>query len=415
MASLKTLPPWLLLLLLGVGILLNAALFNISYTILYQGSTDFVPTWYAAKFWLEEGLSPYDVRIGQASQEDIYGRPAQGEDDLFLFFYPFYVMFYFLPFGLLEYQLAAALYIFLLFWGLLLTLGLNLHLLKWLPSPGMLALLVLWTVLAYFSVRGLLLAQHAFLAYVGQMLALWALYHQRPSLAAIGLIVATVKPQMGILTVPLMLLWAWQYGQHRAVWGFLAGFGALMALSFVLQPTWFGDWLGQVATYEDSTATLATAQILAYDLFPAALARPGHYLLGLLFLAPLAPALYALLWQKTGPAQLLWVYCLAMACTLLVAPRTATTYYVALYPALYVWAALLIRAGGGRVATVAGLALIFGYWALHFATVPPRDEGGAGREAAVVYVVFPLLIWGSLLIYRQPWRELLAPLYSHKA
>jgi hypothetical protein len=56
---------------------------NYQYALQNPGGNDFLARWMGAKYWVMEGVSPYDERVSLASQNMIYGHPAdisQGED-----------------------------------------------------------------------------------------------------------------------------------------------------------------------------------------------------------------------------------------------------------------------------------------------------------------------------------------------
>lgn len=393
-------PIYLLLVVLAVGFI--GATFWISYDVLSQGSTDLYPTWQAGKFFWEEGISPYDDRIGEASQDQIYGRPAKDGEDQFHFVYPFYSIFHigFLP--LVSFQLAAGIYIELLLVGMLLALAMTLHTAQWLPSPIVLAVLLLFTLLGYFTVRGLLLAQPGMLVYVLHVASLWAIFKRYDALAGVLLAASTLKPQNSFLVVPLVILWAWTNHRRQIIRAFAIIFATLMIFSFLLEPTWFGDWLSRVNGYAGYAETYPTTYILA-DVFPS----PFNSALYMIFSGLLV--LWMLYHWKNllgEGRQLLWVFFLTATVTLLISPRTATTSYVELYPVIYLTAMLMTRQKQTLWVIIAGLLLIFGYWALHIGTVPPKDEGGAGGEARIVYVVFPSLVFFLLWIYRREWPQL---------
>jgi hypothetical protein len=387
----------------------NVALFYIIYQNLTPGSTDLYPRWIGAKMFFEGGISPYDERVGIASQTEIYGQPARPDQDQVLFAYPFYAVFYIGPLVLVSYQLAAAIYMYIMLLTLLGAMTLWLHLMHWLPSPPMLAWLILWTVVGYFSVRGVLLAQLAIIGYGGHLLAVWGIYQRWDVLAGLGLALAVIKPQTGYLIVPLLLLWALRERRWRLVGSFGAGFGLLMLGSFLLYPPWFGEWWDQIRAYENYTETLSAAQIIAQQLPDGliSLAYAGFIVgLGL-------PLLWV--WKQIlvdrQQAYFLWAYALTLLYSMSVAPRTATTYYVEFYPILYMTAWLWATQGRSWWVYTLGTGLLVGYWMLHIATVPPPSEGNdAGLEAPIVYVILPALMWVLVWVYRQAWvKQLPAP------
>jgi hypothetical protein len=403
-----------LLLIAAILIPFIIAVYIVCYQTLHEGSTDFLPRWAGAYVYFEEGISPYDKRVGEISQNAIHGRLAEEGEDQVLFAYPFYMIFHVGPLVLVEYRVAAAIYQVILVLCMLGSLGLTLNLLGWLPSPVNLALLIIWTITSYFAVRGVLLAQPALEAYFLHMLALWGIYRKQDGLAGMALALATIKPQTGYLIVPLLLIWAWRFHHRKLVWYFAGAFGLMMLLSFLMLPSWFGDWMDQVFAYEDYTATYPVAHIVAHSLpgIPESIENGAYVLLSI---ALVLPILY--LWKKTWDggqeSQFLWLYFLTMLVSQMIAPRVATTYYVELYPVLYITVLILSRRRQQLLILMGWLAMLIGYWLLHLLTVPDAQEYGQGLESPFVYVVFPLMILGLLWYYRAKWWQLDTPPISY--
>lgn len=410
------LPPYFWLLALGFMLLVVAATFPLIYQNLTRGSTDLYPTWQGARLFWEEGISPYDEQVGQQSQVAIYGHPAEGDEDEFQFVYPFHSIFHIGPLALLDFQLAAAIYMQGLLLGLLLVLSLVCHALGWLPKPLTLGLLILWTVLGYFSVRGLLLAQPGLAAYLLHMLAFWAILRGRDRLAGAALALSTLKPQLGFLLLPILLIWAWQNGRASLVYSFTLSFALLMGLSFLLLPSWFGDWIDRVFNYAGyshvtSPATYYIAH--AFGLLPDGLANTLYaFLAGLLLLSLLW--LWLPLWRGRGQEAWLWAFFYTQTITLLIAPRVATTSYVELLPVLYLTVLLWEKRRRFGWIYAGGLLSLLGFWLLHIATVPAVGQAGYGREAPVVYVIFPLMIFVLLLYNRREYLAYSAQLTTAK-
>jgi hypothetical protein len=389
---------------LALGVmLLTAITFYIIYQNLTVGSTDFFPSWKAAELFFKEGISPYNERIGIESQQMIYGRLAKGDDDRFLYYYPHYMIFMIAPLAFLDYQAAAAIFITLLLAGILLSLGLQLVILRWLPSPLTLATLALYVIVNYLSIRGLLLAQPTLVAYAMHTIALWGMLRGHEYIAGTALALSTIKPQTGYLVVPLLLLWAWRNQQRGMVGSFIIVFGGLCGISFVFQPSWLFDWLDQVNAYADTTSTIATVQIItqAIESIPDTIQTAAQVIISLLLAIPVLTFWKQALWDKKTD-EFLWGYCLNMTYSLTVAPRVATTYYVEMYFVLVVVSMILSLQQRTKWVYLATLTLTLGYWALHIATVrSANDPGESGREAPIVYLVFPLLIWILLWGFRQ--------------
>jgi hypothetical protein len=326
-------------LILGILFVLMTVVTHDVFTAPYPGHNDFVSRYIPLRaFWLE-GIDPYsDVATARIHQV-IYGRAALPTEDPGLFAYPFYILFVLLPVMPLDYAWASAVFMVALEFMLLGALFALLDLFQWRPKPILLGVLLLFTLLSYFPMRGLLLGQPGVVVYGLQVGVLWALAKKRDGLAGVLLALSTIKPQMGYLFVPLIGLW----GLFTARWHFVglsAGtFGALILASFVFLPSWFSEWLAQVALYPTYTALGSPLWILAHyawldkDPITGLWGVQGGFgaVLDLLFSAMaygyLAWAWWGVLIQGKRE-RVLWAIALTLIMTHLVAPRTATPHYV---------------------------------------------------------------------------------------
>ncbi|MCB9437783.1 MAG: DUF2029 domain-containing protein [Anaerolineales bacterium] len=367
---------------------------------LIKGSTDIYPTWYGAKHFWEDGLSPYDDRVGEASQQAIYGRPATATEDEVRFVYPLYFIFYFGPLGFLSFELAASIFMEILLLLMGATLALSLYTLRWLPKPLTLGISILYTLVSYFSVRGLLLGQPAFLAFGLHIGAYWAIAHRHDRAAGILLALSTIKPQTGYLIVPLLLLWAWQNDRRSIVYSFGSMFGALLGVSWILLPSWFGEWMERVFHYSSYVANFPTTHIISHLILPEQLGDIAQALLSIFILVPVAHFWWRAIVLRDSQS-LLWGLMLTMAASLLISPRVATTSYVELNPVVYVALMFLEKRRLWGWLSVGTIAFMVAYWILHIATVPEE----VGREAPIVYVVFPTIIYLWLLVQQSAWKD----------
>ena len=112
MANLRSAFGIVLTLLLICLVVAGLTYANFNFSNLYPGGNDFLARWNGARYWLVEGISPYDERVSRDTQQKIYGHvadPAKGEDKNH-FVYPLPSMLFFGLFGLLDYPLARALW-----------------------------------------------------------------------------------------------------------------------------------------------------------------------------------------------------------------------------------------------------------------------------------------------------------------
>ena len=248
---------------------------------------------------------------------------------------------------------------------------------RWRPRPLLLAVIILWMLTNYFSVRALMLGQVGVVVYFFEVLALWALAHRRDGLAGVALALSTLKPQMGYLLIPFLLLWAFRARRWPVIVGFGAALALLMGASFLLQPSWLVDWLDQMRLYPQYTAraypdTGSPVWIVVQHYL--GLGEGAVRVVDVLFYGLLAWAWYdVLLRGRSERAD--WALMLTLVITHLVALRTATTHFVVFYIPLIFYLRELARGIHGRAWLVGGvlLALFILPWAQFLITVQGRD------------------------------------------
>ena len=188
------------------------------------------------------------------TQRAIYGRLALPNEDQNRMLYPFYSILIYGPFVLIaDYPLARALYITLLQIALLAGVILCLRLLRWQPPTGLVAFVLILSLLYYHDARGIIIGQFAILAFVAIAVTLFLLQRQHDLGAGAFLTRTTIKPTLVFLVVPFLLLW----GSARRRWNFVVGFSGTLAMlivgSFIVLATWFGDWLYRLTQYAGYT------------------------------------------------------------------------------------------------------------------------------------------------------------------
>ncbi|NWG16360.1 MAG: DUF2029 domain-containing protein [Chloroflexi bacterium] len=367
------------------------------FTARYPGLNDFMSRWEGARAYWIDGLNPYGEQASLNIQTRIYGRAVvQGEDPGY-FAYPFYTVFLVWPLVYLPYAWASAAWMALLAASLIGSLLLLLNLLRWQPSAPLLAALALWALFFYFSARGLILGQPGTLVVFLEILAIWGLARGQNRLAGAALALSTLKPQMGFLMVPFLLLWGWRARRRSFLAAFAVVFGAALLASFIFLPSWLGDWLAQLSLYPSYTALGSPVWIVT------------QYYLGLGSLAEYAvtAALAGwMLWAWWGvlvgkkDTRLLWTLALTLTVTHLIAPRTATPHYVVFFlPLVFYFSRLARWWWGGLWVALLLAALVLLPW-LHFVATVTGEF-----EHPTLYLPLPfgilLLLWPTRRMW---WR-----------
>ncbi|MCA0452530.1 MAG: DUF2029 domain-containing protein [Chloroflexi bacterium] len=362
----------------------------------YPGHNDFMSRWEGARsFWID-GLNPYGEQASLNIQEQIYGRPVEAGEDPGYFAYPMYTAILVWPLVYMDYAWASAIWMVVLGACLLVSLFMLIDLFQWRVKPWLLGLLCIWVLFFYYSARGLILGQVGVVVYFLELLTLWSLVKKRDGLAGVVLALSTVKPQMGFLIVPFLLLWALRYRRWRFITWFVGAMVLLLGVSFVLLPSWLSDWLGQLGLYTSYTALGSPVWIIT------------SYYLGLgnwaeLLVAGLIGLTMLMSWYwllKDRPEQFMWAAVLTLTVTHLIAPRTATPHYVVFIIPLIFYFAILVkhnrRRGNLWVALILLVSLVVPW--IHFLlTVVDQFEHPS------IYLPLPIIMFVLLWWTRELW------------
>lgn len=388
-----------------VGVLavltVNVIITHNVFTEPFPGHNDFMSRWEGARSFFVDGLSPYSEQASLNIQYRIYGRPVIENEDPGFFVYPFYVVFAILPTVYMDYAWASAVWMVFLEVCLIAALLLLLDLFHWQPAPPLFGLLLLWSLGDYFAARGLFLGQPSHVVYVLQIATIWALYRNRDVWAGGLLALSTLKPQMGYLLLPLLLLWALRVKRWRFVQAFGGVFAALLLVSFISEPSWFTDWIEQVRLYPEYTAaaypdTGSPAWIVMQHYLN--LGKVGEWALNLVFLLPMLWAWYTLL-VRQRQERFLWTIALTLIVTHLIALRTATPHFVVFNLAILFYVRDKQRSRGSWWAAGIILILFVFSWAQFIITV----QGRASLEHPSLFLPLPFLLFAIVWFTRRLW------------
>jgi hypothetical protein len=353
----------------------------------HPGHNDFMSRWEGARSYWQDGLNPYGKQASLNIQQRIFGRAAREGEDPGFFAYPFYTVFLVWPLVYVSYAWASAIWMVALEACLIAALVLLLDLFRWRPSPWLLALLLIWTLLNYFAARGLILGQPGHVVYFMQVATLWALAKGRDRLAGVALALSTIKPQMGFLLVPFLLLWAWRARRWRFIGAFAAIWGGLMIASFALLPSWLSDWIDQLRRYPSYTAFGSPVWIVTRKYL--GLGAAGEWAANLILWAVMLWAWYGALFLRQAE-RVDWAIMLTLTITHLSAARTATPHFVVFtIPLVFYFRALSRETQRGALwVALILLALLVWPWAQFLLTI----EGDFEHSSLYLPLPFGMLI-----------------------
>jgi hypothetical protein len=375
---------------LGILALAGLTWTNYRYASQNPGGNDFLPRWMGTRIYLENGWSPYSRETSREIQKMVYGRGARQGEDQVLFVYPFYSFILFAPFALVDdYIWARALWMTALEIGLVVLTMQGLALTRWKPPRYLLAVFLLFSVLWYHGFRPVINGNAAILVGVLVALALQCIRTEQDALAGLLLALATIKPQMVVLLIPFVLLWALSQQRWALIATTLGSLAFLVAVSSLLMPNWILDNLRQIAAYPEYTQPGTPGGIFAL-VWPGFGRQLGWALTGIMTLVLVVEWLSA--WGKDY-RWFLWTAYLTLVITNLIGVRTATENFIALSPGLALVFATWDQRWGraGRWFVWASMMLLFaGLWILFLRTLTPGVEHPI--QHPIMFFPFPLFM-----------------------
>jgi hypothetical protein len=369
-------------------------LFYVNYDFSQKnpGGADSVPRWLGTKAFFYEGISPYSNIVSERSQIFITGRLAEGKEDRQLFVYPFYVVIFYLPFIWLPFNVARAIWMVLTELSIIGITIFSIKLYKWNPPVWLLGISIGLSLLMYNSIRTIILWQMAGLVAFLIIFSIWALKEKKDVLAGIAMALATIKPQMVFLILPLLVIWTLRY-RRRFVISLSITLIILIGISFVIEPTWVSLMLKQIKDYPDYTITPSILFIFS-GLFPVGL---NIIIRWLLFITLFGWMLWE--WKIVFFEKLNIDYAIALSLliTNIIIIRTATTNYLMMLPVFfYIFSIAEKEYSKLSYLPVLGMELtyFFGAWIIFALTVNKGVETWPG------YFPMPVLLMCGLIWVR---------------
>jgi hypothetical protein len=389
---------------IGIIILVLIALVGLTwanyvYALSNPGGNDFLSHWLGTRLFLMEGQSPYSEATSIAIQRFINEEQfANSVEDQVLFVYPFYSIYLFAPYSLIaEFDVARALMMTTMEISLILLVAASLSLARWKVGAIILAVLLIFALLWYHSVRPLVNGNVSILCALFIAASFLAIRAEQDGLAGFLLALSTIKPQMVILLVVFVLIWSASHQRWALVWSLLGSLALLIASTSLFIPNWIWQNLVQIFAYS-SKITLSTPGTILVEWIPGVGKQLGWAITFLIA--------GFLVWEWRGAwgkdfHWFFWVACLTLVGTNFIGIPTSTVNYIALFPALILVLATLDRDWGLIGKILIGLSLVglfFGLWWFFLITVNPVEQT---TQQSVMF--FPLPIYLLVTLYWVRW------------
>jgi hypothetical protein len=380
---------------------------NMQFSRAAPGGNDFLARWMGARYWLLDGVNPYDEEVSLATQNVVYGRPADPEkgEDIAAFAYPLTSMLFFAPFGYMNYTLARAIWMTILELCLPVLTLVSIRIADWTPSRRTLGFFLLFSVIWYHGFRAVVLGQFAVIEALLMAGALLAIKRQSDSLAGVLLGLTISKPQMVVLLIPFVLIWAVSMRRWKIIGWTLGTIIGQVVLFLIVMPDWPMRWLQQVFAYPGYTSPGSPVSVL-FGYLSDSPSRITMIVSGIL-LVYLAWEWFRALAKPDRWFQ--WTAALTIVITTLVSPRTATTNFLAMFPAFCIILWTIQGRWSARANLVVLLLLIVLLivpWTVFILTVDGYLEN------PVMHPPLPILTFAGLLWVR--WWFVQAPSLIHR-
>jgi hypothetical protein len=384
-----------------------------SITSRYPAGIDFYERWRGSNAFWVEGLNPYSPAVTHSIEMGMYGQPADPGQKQFPgdFLYPFHVVVILAPLSVVPYELAEAVWAVLTATLCVISFVAMTDLFKWRYPRWLLVFGVLWSIFFYPSMRGIIIGQIGTVVGCLLIISFWAQVKGYDRLAGILLALSTMKPQVVLLAIPFLLLYGLFYRRWRFLWSAALTFIVLVGVSFILLPSWLGDFLNQVLNYHSFTVVDSTIKqlVIRIGLPPVS----ELVISGLLFCVLLWAWYQVLLRGRQDRA--IWTVALTFTLSNLILSPTATPHFVVLIIVFVFYFAYLARlqwVWGPILALVAMAFSIVLPWWLAIATLDIR------AESPINYIPLPLisliLLLSTANLWWKPSREFPAEIANER-
>lgn len=254
----------ILLLLIIVGLFIFG---NLQYTAKNPGGNDFLVHWVGTQSFVKEGISPYSDDVALRIQNLVYGRPAQSGEHELRVAYPFYSVFLFLPFSLIDdFTVARALWMTLLEFLIIISTIMMIRMVNWKPNFLISFLIIVFSLFWYHGLRSIINGNAVVFILFLIILSIYAIIHKQDELAGICLALITIKPQVVFAFIIFLVFWSLANRRYKVIFWFLGSLIALIILGLFILPSWPMEFIREVFRYPGynppGTPATALAEIL---------------------------------------------------------------------------------------------------------------------------------------------------------
>ncbi len=383
------------LMLLGLFILASL-IFYFAYTSQRDAVADFFIEWKGTQVALEGG-NPYSDETTRQIQLGSKGRLVEPGEDQLAFVYPYWRIFFSIPIAGLNYPWASAIWLGFILTFYIGALFLTGRAVGWRPKSAQASSgYYLALIFAFPAFSSLMLGQSALLVAALLGGVYYCLKINATAWAGSLLALATVKPQLTLVLIPLLLLRALWRREWRFIAGFFITLAVLAGISFAMYPAWFSEFVAVASRYPGYKRSL-TGPGFTFDWLGGGLATVVGWAVWLV----VAVGGLWLWWRYTQaePAETKpglsydLAFSIGLILTLLLPPQTNISNPVLLFMPLTL---IFARLRGGLYGLLVGGVIVI-TWGLYFLFY--------NIAYGVLIVVPPVLVTVLLVFFYLPQRH----------
>jgi len=239
----------------------------------------FASHWIAAKVWVDDGTSPYDDQVFDETKgllsDKQYTEPLA---QTLRFYEPVFNLILYLPFGFINYELARAIWLLIIEVSVCASILISLKIAGWKVHPIEAILLTLVGLIWYPSLKSILFGDPVSLYVFLILLAVWLVLNHQGTAAGFLLAFTSGLVEVSFFIAVFLIIWRLTRKDSSILFSYLAGIAFMAAISWILFPGWFTNWISALIQLFPGTTILTTPLMRIANLFPGA-ETPLNYVL----------------------------------------------------------------------------------------------------------------------------------------
>lgn len=404
---------WILAAVAVVAVAVLLTIGNYHYASLNPGGNDFLVHWMGTRSYITEGLSPYSDEVALRIQNMVYGRAAQAGEHELRVAYPLYSIVLFLPFALIkDFTMARAVWMTVLEITLVVLCFASLRLTRWKPTPLILLVLLLFSLLWYHSLRALILGNAVVLVTLMVVGALLCIRSGADELAGVLLAFSTIKPQVVVVLLAFVIFWAFARKRWKLIFWLVGTVALLSAACALLMPDWIVQNIREVLRYPGYNPPGTPAAV--FSIYMPGVGKQIGRGVSIFLVVMLLVEWYLSLHGDFR--AFLWAACLTLVASQWIGIQTDPGNFIVLYPALILVLAMWDerwRRSSSLLIILTLAALFAGIWLVFLHTL---ERAYQPIQSPLLFFPLPLFLFLGLYLVRwwavRPQKSWMTSLHS---